>query len=265
MPDLWDLTDLCTPWCIHVVATLRVAEHIEAGKTHIDEIAGAAQCDAWVLHRVMQHLVRKGVFEEPEEGCFALNPTARGLLDPMMRIGLDLDSFGGRMAHAWGTLLKYVRTGEPAYRDVFGLPFWDDLEAHPSIAADFDALIGPTGHGTPDPYFDLSTGWEDVHWVVDVGGGTGAMLAEILHARPPVRGTLVDRPRTVKLSAPIFAAAGVTDRVTTSGQSFFDPLPAGANLYLLRGVINDWGDSEAVAILRRCGDAVKPDGRVVVL
>src|SRR5262249_41418804 len=163
MSDLWDLTDLCRPWCIHVVATLRVAAHIAAGATHIDEIASAAQCDAWVLHRVMQHLVRKGVFEEPEEGRFALNPTARGLLDPMMRIGLDLDSFGGPMAHARGMLLKYVRTGEPAYRDVFGLPFWDDLEAHPSIAADFDSLIGPTGHGTPDPHFGSAWGGADSH------------------------------------------------------------------------------------------------------
>ena len=265
MPDLWELADLCTPWCIHVVATLRVAEHIEAGKTRVDEIAAAAPCDAWVLHRVMQHLVRKGVFEEPEEGRFALNDTARGLLDPMMRIGLDLDRFGGRMAHAWGTMLQYVRTGEPAYRGLFGRDFWADLEAHPEVAADFDALIGPAGHGTPDPNFEITLGWEAVRWVVDVGGGTGAMLAEILRAHPHLRGTLVDVPRAVASSASIFAAAGVTDRVTTSGQSFFDPLPAGADLYLLRGVLNDWGDRDALAILRRCAEAVKPTGRIVVL
>ena len=39
------------------------------------------------------------------------------------------------MAHAWGTLLDYVRTGQPAYQHVFGRPFWEDLEAHPEIAA----------------------------------------------------------------------------------------------------------------------------------
>jgi len=104
-----------------------------------------------------------------------------------------------------------------------------------------------------------------VRTVVDVGGGTGAMLAEILCARPHIRGTLVDVPRVVASSIEIFAAAGVTDRVITSGQSFFDPLPAGADLYLLRGILNDWPDQEAIAILRRCADAAHPDGRVVVL
>lgn len=258
MADLWELADLCTPWCIHVVVTLRVAEHIEAGKSTIAEIAEAVQGDAWVLHRVMQHLVNKGVFEEPEEGRFALNDAARGLTDPALRIGLDLDGFGGRMAHAWGTMLKYTRTGEPAYRDVFGLPFWEDLDAHPVIAAQFDDLIGAIGHGVPDPAFDVIGGWEDVRWVVDVGGGTGLMLKQLLKFRPHLRGTLVDLPRTV-------ARAEASDRLSVSGQSFFDPLPAGADLYLLRGILNDWGDRESVAILQRCADAAGDRGRVVVL
>jgi hypothetical protein len=263
--NLAALSDLCTPWCIHVVATLRIADHIAAGIDKIDDLAAAAKCDSYVLHRVLEHLVSKGVFEQPEPGRFALNEAARGLLDPSQRVGLDLEGIGGRFAHAWGSLLTYVRTGAPAYHQVFGLPFWEDLDAHPEIAASFDALIGPAGHGIPDPEFQLTGGWDSVRTVVDVGGGTGAMLAEILRARPPIRGTLVDLPRTVARSAETFRSAGVTDRVTTIGQSFFDPLPAGADLYLLRGVLNDWPDREVIAILCRCAEAARPAGQVVVL
>jgi hypothetical protein len=107
--------------------------------------------------------------------------------------------------------------------------------------------------------------WAAVRTVVDVGGGTGALLAEILRARPDIRGILVDLPRTVARSGEMFQAAGVTDRVTTAGQSFFDPLPAGADLYLLKSVLADWPDAEATAILTRCAEAARPDGRVVVL
>jgi len=80
------------------------------------------------------------------------------------------------------------------------------------------------------------------------------MLAEILRARPRIQGTLVDLPRTVARSGETFRSAGVADRVTTIGQSFFDTLPAGADLYLLRGVLNDWPDREATAILSRCAE-----------
>jgi SAM-dependent methyltransferase len=263
--DLGALSDLCTPWCIHVVATLRIADHIAAGKGEIGDIAAAAGCDSDALHRVLGHLVGKGVFEEIAPGRFALNDAARGLLDPTQRLGLDLEGIGGRMAYAWGTLLSYVRTGAPAYHEHFGLPFWEDLDAHPDVAASFDALIGPAGHGTPNADFQITGGWEPVRTVVDVGGGTGAMLAEILRTRPGVFGTLVDLPRTVARSSATFQAAGVAGRVTTVGQSFFDTLPAGRDLYLLRGVLNDWPDREATAILRRCADAARPTGRVVVL
>jgi SAM-dependent methyltransferase len=262
--DLSALTDLCTPWCVHVVATLRVADHLAAGITLIDDLAAASHADAESLHRVLRHLVSQGVFEEPSPGRFALNDTARLLMDPSSR-WLDLDGFGGRMAHAWGSLLTAVRTGAPAYQTVFGRPFWDDLQTHPEIAASFDALMGPAGHGIPDPEVLVSGGWESVRMVVDVGGGTGSLLAEILRAHPGVRGTLVDLPLTVARSAAVFQEAGVTDRVTTVGQSFFDPLPAGADLYLLKNVLSDWPDREAMAILRRCAEAARPAGRVVLV
>jgi 2,7-dihydroxy-5-methyl-1-naphthoate 7-O-methyltransferase len=120
-------------------------------------------------------------------------------------------------------------------------------------------------HGTPDPQILLGDDWARVRSVVDVGGGTGALLAGILLARPGIRGILVDLPRTVTRSADIFRAAGVAGRVTVAGQSFFDPLPAGADLYLLKNVLADWPDREATALLTRCAEAARPAGRVVIL
>jgi hypothetical protein len=261
--DLWALADLCTPWCLHVVATLRIAEHIAGGADEIGALAAAAHADADSLGRVLRHLVARGVFEEPAPGRFALNEAARGLLEPPARLGLDLDGIGGRMAHAWRSLLTAVRTGAPAYDTVFGRPFWEDLQAHPEIAASFDELMGP-GHGRPDPDV-LAGSWDGVRTVVDVGGGTGALLAEILRAHPAVRGILVDLAATVARSATVFEAAGVAARVTVVGQSFFDPLPAGADVYLLKSVLSDWGDREATTLLRRCAEAARPAGRVAVL
>jgi 2,7-dihydroxy-5-methyl-1-naphthoate 7-O-methyltransferase len=262
--DLDALGDLCTPWCVHVAATLEIADHIAAGAATSDELAAAAGCDADALDGVLRHLVGKGVFVTDGPGRFALNDAAEGLRDPGRRIVLDLNGIGGRLAGAWGTLPSYVRTGQPAYHEAFGLPFWDDLAANPEIGASFDALMGAVGHGEPDPEIPLVDGWGSVRTVVDVGGGTGMLLAAILRARPGLRGTLVDLPGTVARSHEIFEAAGVADRVTTVAQSFFDPLPGGADLYLLMKVVNDWPDREVSTILRRCAGAAGAGGRVVV-
>jgi 2,7-dihydroxy-5-methyl-1-naphthoate 7-O-methyltransferase len=263
--DLWALCDLCTPWCLHAVASLGIVRHMAAGTTETRALARAAGCDPEVLSRVLGHLSSKGIFEQTAPGEFALNDAARGLLNPALLLGLDLNGIGGRMAYAWSTLPSYLRTGKPAYHEVFGRPFWEDLDAHPEIAASFDALIGPAGHGAFNPDFELTGGWEAVRTVVDVGGGTGAMLAAMLRAHPHLHGTLVDLPRTVERAAGTLQSAGVADRVTSAPQSFFDPLPAGADLYLLRGVLNDWDDPEAAVLLRRCAEAARPNGRVVAL
>jgi hypothetical protein len=201
-----------------------------------------------MLHAMLTHLVRKGVFTSPAPGQFAVNDAARELDSPFLR----LDGIGGRMAGAWSTLLTLVRTGSSGYSSVFGLPFWEDLAAHPPVAASFDALMGPNGHGVPDTNLPLTNGWEGVRTVVDVGGGTGSMLAALLRDRPGLHGVLVDLPGTVARASFPPQVAG---RVTRSGQSFFDPLPPGGDVYLLLKVLNDWPDEAKADILRRCAQA----------
>jgi 2,7-dihydroxy-5-methyl-1-naphthoate 7-O-methyltransferase len=254
MVDLEQMLDLATPWCLRVAATLRIPEHIAAGHAGIADLAAAAGCDADALHAVLGHLVSRGVFTEASPGRFACNQAAEQLASVPF---LDLAGIGGRMAGTWGTLLDYVRTGQPAYQRVFGRPFWEDLAAHPAIGAEFDALMGPAGHGVPDYDIELSDGWDAVRTVVDVGGGTGAMLASLLRRHPRTRGILVDLPGTVARAAELIESLGVAGRVTVEGQSFFDPLPAGADLYLLKSVLNDWPDEPTVAILRRCAEAAR--------
>ena len=254
MVDLEQMLDLATPWCLRVAATLRIPEHIAAGHAGLADLATAAGCDADALHAVLGHLVSQGVFIEESPGRFACNQAAEQLASVPF---LDLAGIGGRMAHTWGTLLDYVRTGQPAYQQVFGRPFWEDLAVHPAIGAEFDALMGPAGHGVPDYDVELSDGWDAVRTVVDVGGGTGAMLASLLRRHPQARGILVDLPGTVARAGPLLESLGVAGRVTVEGQSFFDPLPSGADLYLLKSVLNDWPDEPTVAILRRCAEAAR--------
>jgi SAM-dependent methyltransferase len=195
------------------------------------------------------------------------------LLTPEAHHNFDLDAFGGRMAHAWTGLLTAVRTGRTAYPEIFGRPFWDDVEAHSTVAEGYDIPLiawlkrtsSEQSRGAPGPDILPDGDWASVRTIVDVGGGTGSQLAVILRAHSHLRGTLLDLPATVARSHEVFAEVGVSDRVSTVAQSFFDVLPAGADVYVLRTVISDWPDREALRILRRCADAARPDGRVIIL
>ena len=108
--------------------------------------------------------------------------------------------------------------------------------------------MGLAGHGPPDVDFGID--WDGIETVVDVGGGTGALLTGCSKA-PPSRATLVDLPGTVE------RAHGPFEK---RGQSFFDPLPH-ADLYILKSILNDWPDEETDAILANVARAQHARGR----
>jgi len=267
-PSPWSVlapfTDLVTPMAVRVAATLRLADHIASGADRVDALARRTGTDPDALGRLLRHLRCHGVFAEPSPDRFALTEISELLRSDHpagMRAAFDLDEFGGRMDLAFTGLMHTVRTGRPAWETVFGAPFWEYLAAEPAIAASFDAsMAGSTRTGAATAY-----DWSAVRHVVDVGGGTGALVAEILAAQADIRATLVDLPETVERGRQRLAERGVAARCEFAGQSFFDPLPAGADVYLLSAVLHDWDDEPAIAILRRCAEAAGAHGRVVIV
>ena len=264
---LGPLMDLVTPMALRVAATLRLADSMPddgGGEGAVlADLAERAGADPDALARMLRHLVQHGVFTEPSPGQFAANQTAA-----LLRTGqpgavwLDLDGFGGRMDLAFTGLMHTVRTGEPAWEQVFGLPFWAYLDANPAISASFDATMALGGADTTlaDDY-----DWTTVRQVADVGGGTGSLLAEVLRRHPGLHGMLVDLPETAARARQHLARLGLGGRCEVVGQSFFDPLPPGPDVYMLNRVIHDWDDDSARAILRRCAEAAGSTGRVLVI
>jgi hypothetical protein len=264
---LGPLTDLVTPMALRVAATLRLADFMPDDGTGegavLGDLAGHAGADPAALARMLRHLVAHGVFTEPRLGQFAANQTAA-----LLRTGqpgaawLDLDGFGGRMDLAFTGLAHTVHTGEPAWEQVFGQPFWDWLDANPAISASFDAVMAVDAASAPvaDGY-----DWTTVRHVADIGGGTGTLIAQVLARNPQLRGTLADLPETAARARQYLAGLGLDGRCEVVGQSFFDPLPPGADAYLLNRVLHDWDDTAATAILRRCAEAAGSTGRVLVI
>ncbi|MGJ5893091.1 methyltransferase [Streptomyces sp. V2] len=260
--DLTALADLVTPWAIRVAATLRLADHIAAGHTALPDLARAAGADADALRRMLRVLVGRGVFAEPAPDTYALTPAAELLRErgPFgLRAWFDLDGMGGRMDQAFGRLLDTVRTGEPAYPLVHGRSLWQDTTDSPDLARSYaDLMAVHTTFAAPEVV--AAHPWPEQGHVVDVGGGSGSLLARLLTARPGLRGTLLDLPETAQEARGALDAAGHAQRADVHPGSFFDPLPAGADLYLLTWVLHDWNDDDAVRILRRCAEATADGG-----
>ncbi len=244
---------------------LRIAEPLAGGPQQAEALARATDTHAPSLRRMLRLLASVGVFEEHADGAFAPTPLGAALREgvPGSARSLVLLIAGERVQEAWRDLEYCVRTGNPVYRKR-GVddPFKDTSRA-PEDEAHFDeAMAEPTrlaAAGVAAAY-DFAS----LRSVVDVGGGTGALLIGILKAHPHLRGTVFDQPSVAERARRRIAESGLAERCDAVGGSFFEGVPAGADAYLVKHVIHDWDDERAIRILRHCR-AVLPDGGKVLI
>jgi hypothetical protein len=263
---LWGLADLVTPMAVRVAATLRIADRIASGPRTAAELADEVDADADALDRVLRRLAEAGVLARDPSGRYSLTALGEVLRvehPARLRAALDIEGAIGRADLSFVQLLHSVRTGEPAFPEQFGRPFWDDLAADPARSASFDALMG-ADVAADAPAIVSAFDWGSLRRVVDVGGGNGSLMIALLTEYPDLRGSVVDLPGAADAAREALAQAGLTDRADAVAGSFFEPLPPGAGGYLLSAIIHNWGDEAARRILRRCADAAG-DGAVFVI
>src|SRR5262249_30567186 len=150
-----------------------------------------------------------------------------------------------------------LETGRTAFDKVHGSPFFDYLELHPEAGRAFDDLM-EASHARETPAIVAAYDLTRVKTVVDVGGGNGSLLAALLVRHPHLCGILFDRAHVVARPSQPLRAAGLCDRIRTVAGDFFQAVPKGGDVYVLRDILHDWDDQQAEAILANCRKALGP-------
>ena len=244
---------------IHVAATLGIADLLRDGPRDSEALAQETATHAPSLHRVLRALASVGVLHEGDDGRFALTAIGECLRSDAAGPVGAWAAFVGRPYHwqAWGALLHGVRTGDSPFRSVHGTDAWDYRAAHPEEGAIFNAAMTDIMRRA-NAHLLAAYDFGRFGTVVDVGGGRGAFLGAVLEANPQMRGILFDQPHVVE-------AAVVGERCEVVAGSFFDDVPTGADAYVLKAILHDWEDEDAVRILRRCRTAIPDHGAVIVV
>jgi hypothetical protein len=251
---------------LHLATKLGIADLLDKGPRSAEDLARATSTHAPSLRRVLRLLASAGVFEEREDGAFALTPIGESLragVPGSARAMVRLFS-GERIQDAWRDLEYCVRTGDPVFRKR-GLddPFKDPART-PEDNADFDEAMADFTR-LASMAVAAAYDFAPVRTLVDVGGGNGALLVGILKAHPHLRGTVFDQPPAAERARKQIAEQGLSDRCDAVGGDFFEEVPKGADAYVLKHVIHDWNDERAAAILGNCRRAMGANGRLLIV
>jgi SAM-dependent methyltransferase len=249
---------------IHVAAKLSVADLVAGGPKSVAELAEVTKTDRASLGRLLRALSSLGIFAEDAPGHYRQTPLSDTLrIDHPQSIRRWAMMLGaGFVWEPCQKLYETMRTGRPAFEITYHAPFFEYLAEHPDDAAVFNAAMSslPSYINAFVEAYDFS----QFERIVDVGGGHGAKLFAILAANARLRGVLYDLPSVVAGAVPADRDT-IGDRCEIVGGDFFEAVPAGADAYLLSGIIHDWNDEAALKILANCRRAIRPDGRLLLV
>ncbi|MGH3092009.1 MAG: methyltransferase [Gaiellaceae bacterium] len=235
-----------------LVADLRVADALAAGPRPVEDVSREVGADPDTLRRILRALASDGVFAEEELGVFR-NTAASDVL----RRGEGWDDFAHLFGGVWlRTAGELDATGEPPFPRLHGTDFWSWLAGNPSERAAFDRAMAQGGDRRIERLASLD--WRGDETVVDVGGGNGSLLFELLRRQPGLRGVVFDLPETTR------DEAAFGDRCTFVAGDFFEGVPPG-DVYVLSTILHDWDDERASAILHTIRAAASDDARLLVL
>lgn len=257
-------------WSAQTVATaarLGIADALANSQPQDSvSLAGAVGADSAALSRLLRALVSLGVLSQPQADTYELTAMGQALRSDTPGSLRDLLIAETDTPHwqAWGKLDESVRSGQPMVPQLFDMSIFEYYAAHSEERASFSRAMGNfstmAAQGTVHSY-DFSA----ARHIVDVGGANGDLLLAILQANPNIRGTIFDQPHVADATRQLITDQGYGERCEARSGDFFQEVPTGGDLYLLKFILHDWQDKDAVRILKNCRQAMPQDGKLLVI
>lgn len=250
---------------IHVSVDLGIPEMLNAGPQSAEQLAAATGADAWTLETVLRALVAFDVLSIDGAQQYALTRMGRLLLRSAPGPSAsEAGEFFETIYRPLGALPHVVRTGEVAFDHVYGRSFYEHLAESPTLAANFYDMMEANA---PQRYAGLSSvrDLSGVSRVIDVGGGDGSLLIQLLREHGGLKGVLFDLPVVAGRARDRIEAAGLSDRCEVVPGDFRESVPGGGDLYILAQILNNWRGEEARRVLTNCRAAMDGGARLLIL
>ncbi|HEX7574888.1 MAG TPA: methyltransferase [Candidatus Methanoperedens sp.] len=251
---------------VHSAASLRIADILVDGPLYAAQIAERTGTSVDILERTLRVLVSINVFRRLPDGRFANNGVSSGLITGSEGGIRGFSEFFGKkpILDAWNNLPVTLNDGVTAFSSVHGKSVWDWLSSDEvALSAFVEGMSSMTE--VVAPAIAAAYPFEEVKSVCDVGGGVGIVLAAALNRHPHLNGVLFDSQSMLNEAKPHLASWGITNRVKLVPGNFFESVPKGVDAYIIKTVLHNWDDNNALNILRNCRAAMEPGQRILVV
>jgi len=249
---------------LYVATKLEIADHLQTHPKSIEDLAHATQSNPEALYRLLHMLAGFGIFEEVSPRVFSNTDTSCLLVksNPDTLHALTL-WYGEDIHKSWEELLPSIQTGTPAFELTFKQPVFSYLKENPPRALLFQEAMKEKSMAVIKSA--LSTyDFTKFKSVYDIGGGYGQFMRALMQSHPDLHGVLFDLPEVIETIRERTPQLENNHCKLVSGD-FFESIPEGGDIYLLKSVLHDWDDEKSEKILKNCHQAMGPNSHLLIV
>lgn len=249
---------------IYAVSKLGIADILKNGPKTIEDIASMSNTHCPTLYRIMRALASVGIFTEVEYKKFALAPMAEMLQTGKSGSVYSLMFHSDWNDKAWTKLIECIRTGKTAFDIAQGMPLFKWLEKKPKAAEllhEANNIKTRNSHAIINDFYNFSS----VEKIIDIGGGKGSLLLEILKKNPHINGIIAELPSVIPETDKEIKRNGLQNRCRTKSCDFFKNIPSGGDVYILSNILHDWPNKKCQIILKKCYEAMTDDSKLLII
>ena len=260
------LTGMWATEAIAAAARLGVPDLLASGPRTADEVAEKSGSHAGAMHRLLRGLASLGVLERRDGGRWALTAVGERLRSDVP--ATFRDAFIAETDHvhwqSWERLADAVRSGLPRPLPVLGAAAFEYYGKNLAEGEQFGKAMQNISRFAAAAVLEAYD-FSGVKTMMDVGGGNGSLALAILEKHPEMRGKVFDLPYIEPQAKLGIHAAGAALRCGFESGDFFQAVPKGADLHVLKFILHDWTDEECVRILRSCRASLESGGKLLVV
>jgi caffeic acid 3-O-methyltransferase len=194
-----------------------------------------------------------------DERNYGLAPVCKFLTkneDGVSLAALNLMNQDKVLMESWYHLKDAVLDGGIPFNKAHGMTSFDYHGKDLRFNKIFNKGMSDHSAITMKKILETYKGFEGLTSIVDVGGGTGAVLTMILSKYPSIKGINFDLPHVIE-DAPSYPG------LEHVGGDMFVSVPTGDAIFM-KWICHDWSDEHCVKFLTNCYNALPEKGKVIV-
>jgi len=250
------------------IARLKIADMLSEGPLPVSRLAAETATNEDALYRVLRLLASVGVFAELPGKIFAITPMSQLMRSDAPGTIRDLIVWISNPFHfeVHAELGHSLKTGDPAVEKVYGQTGFEAIFSRPEVASDFNLAMTCFSRRIAPALLEAYD-FSDIGTLMDVAGGHGAVLCEVLARYPKMKGILFDIPSVIEEANGHICALKMDERCQTMKGDCFDEIPSGADAYYMQHILHDWKDDRCLKILANCRRALegRENGRLLIV